>query len=437
MPNNPVRCDFSNRELYNPVYIPLFKDRSEFLHLFGSAGSGKSRFAAQRELVLSFDSSRRRRKTLVLRKIANTVKDSVYAELVQVVHEWNFTDHFKILKSPLSIVNRVTGVEFLFKGLDDPEKIKSVSRVDRVWIEEATELKSKAEIQQLRLRLRGFPNVQITLSYNPIDEFHWLNTEIHQKLPPGHRIFKTTYRDNEKLLAVDPGYGEYIESLKDSDSNYYRVYGLGEWGRVVEGLIYPAPRIVAEFPSLGEDANDEPIPDVHVYGLDFGYSDQTALVALNLTDALPKKVLTADLMLYETRLDADALIARLNALGVRRDVRIIADSARPEMIESIQKAGFRCEACEKWAGSVLSGINRVRNYDVAVTARSKELIKEFQNYQKKKLSNGQWLEEPEGNQVDHALDALRYGEQHFDGPDLNSLTVSTVDRESPYASFSV
>lgn len=397
-----LRCDFSNADLYNRVYLPLFHDRTEFLHLFGSAGSGKSRFAAQREIALSFDWNRRNRRTLVIRKVADTLKLSAYSELEQVINEWNLADSFQVLKSPLYIRNKITGVEFVFKGLDDPEKIKSVARVDRVWIEEATELKTKSELDQLRLRLRGFANVQIVLSYNPIDEYHWLNTEIHQMRPANHRIFKTTYRDNKKLLARDPNYAGYIESLAETNPNYYRVYGLGEWGRVLEGLIFDAWETVDAFDG-----------DIQSYGLDFGYSDPTALVALRVQDAMPKKALIVQEVLYETSLDAPALVERFNALGVLKTVPIIADSARPEMIATLEKAGYDVRPCDKGAGSVLTGINRVRAYNLCVVAGSKNGLREMQNYQKKQLPGGRWLDEPADRQVDHFCDALRYGEQAF------------------------
>ena len=152
--------DFSNERLYNRAYLPLFKNDTEFIHLFGSAGSGKSRFAAQKEIVKSFRSERRGRKTLVIRKVAKTLKDSVYSELRGVIYEWKLDDCFEMLKSPLQITNNLTGVTFLFIGLDDVEKVKSISGVDRIWIEEATELDTLQELQQLRLRLRGIAVAQ-------------------------------------------------------------------------------------------------------------------------------------------------------------------------------------------------------------------------------------------------------------------------------------
>lgn len=395
--------DFSNKALYNRAYLPMFANDSEFLHYYGSAGSGKSRFVAQKEIVKSFREERRDRKTLVVRKVAKTLKDSVYSELKQVIYNWKLDDCFEMFKSPLQLTNKMTGVTFLFIGLDDVEKVKSISGVDRIWIEEATELTEQKELDQLRLRLRGFDKVQISLSYNPIDEHHWLNTELHQNKPPGHFFFHSTYKDNEHLLAKDSNYAKFIESTKDSNPNYYRVYGLGLWGQVVEGLIYVDVETGIEFPQ-----NDKQCDDIHFYGLDFGFSDPTALVAGHVKDNAPKKDYIIKEILYETGLDAPALVARFNALAIRRDVPIIADNARPEMIKVLRDNGYNIKPCEKFAGSVLSGINQVRKYNLQIAVNSRNLVKEVHNYQKKQ-EKGIWVEEPAKNQIDHGMDAARYG----------------------------
>jgi phage terminase large subunit len=400
-----VKADFSDKSLYNPSYIPLFYNDAEFLHLYGSAGSGKSRFEAQREIVESFEPGRKNRKTLVVRKVFNTLKDSCYSELKTIIYDWGVAAQFDILKSPLQITNKLTGVVFLFIGLDDVEKVKSISGVDRIWIEEATELTDKSELDQLRLRLRGFDKVQIVLTYNPIDEHHWLNEELHEQRPDGHYFHHSTYRDNLQLLKRDSNYAKFIESTKESNPNYYRVYGLGLWGKVVEGLIYAEHDVIPEFPK-DEYGND----DIHCYGLDFGFSDPLALVAQHIQDASPKKNLINKEILYRSGLDGPAMVKAFDELKIRKDVLIIADSARPEMIKSLTDAGYSCRACEKGAGSVLTGINRVRKYVIQIVAGSKNLIKEIRNYQKKQVQ-GIWTEDPAPNQVDHGCDAIRYGEQ--------------------------
>lgn len=394
-----MNLDFSNRDLFNYCYIPLLYNKTRFLHLFGSAGSGKSVFGGQKEIIFSFREERRMRKTLVVRKVYATLKNSVFSQLKSAIYEWNLQDCFDITVSPLSITNKLTGVQFIFVGLDDVEKIKSVQGVDRILIEEATELSGANELDQLSLRLRGYSEVQITLMYNPINAHHWINTEIHQKGALGHFIFKSTYKDNRFL---DAAYKEFLDSLKESNPNYYKVYGLGEWGQNQEGLIYPDYSTISE------------LPRVQGYGLDFGFNDPCALVAGCLLDepGQKKKSLVLQELLYKTKLTSGTLIIELNDLGVKKNVPIIADNARPEMIKDLQNAGYNVRASVKGKGSVVAGINRVKNYRLKIVAGSKNLYKELDNYSWTN-KNGIWIDEPEDAGVDHLLDGARYLVNHW------------------------
>lgn len=399
MPKQQERIfNFANPKLYNRAYLPLFRNTAEFLHLFGGAGSGKSRFVAQKEIVRSFRPERKGRKTLVVRKIERTIRDSCYAELKSVIYTWKLEDCFEILKSPLLITNKLTGVEFIFRGFDDLEKIKSVTGVDRIWYEEATESDSKDEIDQLRLRLRGYDEVQITLTYNPINVFHYLNTEYHEKSDPRHFIHRSTYRDNEKLLALDPTYGPYIESTKLTNPAYYKVYGLGEWGQNTEGLVYPDYT----------PSND--MPDVQFYGLDFGFNDPNAMVACSIADALPKKEFYVKELLYRSHMDSNELIAEFKRLEIDRRLPIICDSARPEMIDALKKAGFNAKPCSKYKGSILDGINRVKTFTIRPVTGSKELFKELQNYSWLEKDGTYHDDEPK-DAINHCMDAMRYASE--------------------------
>lgn len=400
--------DFSDPRLFNRKFIPLLHNKSEFLHLWGAAGSSKSWFAAQREVIESFSPRRQDRKTIVVRKIYNTLRDSCYSTLKSVIYGWGFDKYFSFPKSPLRIINEINRVEFLFRGMDDPEKIKSIANADRIWYEEATESESRNEIDQLRLRLRGYKDVQITLSYNPIDENHWINREIHEKKEKGHFLHHSVLADNEWLMRVDPQYAKFIQSTRITNPNYYRIYGLGLWGSILEGLIYDNFDIIPEF-TVGQD---ETINPIQFYGLDFGYSDPTALVGMRVEDALPKKKLQCKEILYKTGLDAPALIREFTELKIPKDRYIIADSARPEMIKSLRDVGYQVLPSKKASGSVLSGINFVRKFQLQIIAGSSNLIKELRNYQKNQ-TQGIWQEEPKPNQVDHACDAMRYGAEHL------------------------
>lgn len=386
------------KRAFNSAFLPMLDNTSEFLHFCGGAGSGKSRFVAQREVLKSFE--RRGRKTLVVRKVERTLRDSCYAELKAVIYKWKLEDCFDILKSPLSITNKITGVEFLFRGFDDPEKIKSITGVDRVWYEEVTESDSKDELDQLRLRLRGFNDVQLTLSYNPINVFHYLNQEYHEKSDPRHFVHRSTYRDNEKLLALDPTYGPYIESTKETNPAYYKVYGLGEWGQNIDGLVYPEYK---QADALPDDCQP-------FYGLDFGMNDPTALVECAVKDALPKKEFYVKELLHKSHLNGNELVAEMRSLNVSQRYPIICDSARPEMIDLLRKAGYNAKPCTKYKGSVLDGINRVKTFTIRPVTGGKNLFREIQNYSWLE-KDGKFRDDEPKDAINHIMDAMRYASE--------------------------
>ena len=183
-----------------------------------------------------------------------------------MIYGWKLDDCFKFNRSPYSILNTVTDVEFIFVGLDDVEKVKSIQGIDRGWLEEATEVREIADLNVLRDRLRGFSLTQLTLTYNPTDAEHWLNKEIHIPAAKGHFIFKTTYKDNLRLLAIDPDYATRLEAYKDTNPNHYRIYAQGLWGKRLEGLVYPDYEEAAEMPCRPQ-----------AYGLDLGWNDPRSL----------------------------------------------------------------------------------------------------------------------------------------------------------------
>ena len=181
------------------------------------------RFVAQKLILESF---KRKTDTLVLRKVERTVKESVYKLLKSFIFQWKLQDHFEFFKSPAEIRNKLTGHSFIFAGLDDPEKIKSIAGIQKIWVEEATELKID-DYLELDRRLRGYKNLQLIFSYNPIDESHWLKKTFHNDTPDNCKILKTTYLDNK---FIDPEYKKTLDNMKRIDENQWRIYALGEWG---------------------------------------------------------------------------------------------------------------------------------------------------------------------------------------------------------------
>ena len=211
----------------NPVYSQFYKDQTRTLIFYGGAGSGKSVFVSSK--VLRRVCEETPHKILVIRKVANTIKDSVYQELIERVSEWGIGRHVVVNKTDKTFTFD-NGNVILCKGLDEPEKIKSIAGITSVWVEEATEL-TEDDYDQLVLRVRGEKKnyIQFILSFNPIDENHWIKRRLIDSKEDNIKFVHTTYKDN---LFLDDDYITTLNHLKETNSLYYQIYCLGEWGVV-------------------------------------------------------------------------------------------------------------------------------------------------------------------------------------------------------------
>lgn len=228
-----------DEEIFNSVYLPYLDSQNRYEVFYGGAGSGKSHFVAQKKIYQHLSSPGR--KTLVVRKVAKTIRHSVYALLKQVIFDWELDKLFKINKSDMEITC-ANGNTIIFAGLDDVEKLKSITGITDIWIEEGSEV-TQEDFQQLDLRLRGPTRVpkQITLTFNPVSITHWLKGYFFDKPLSNCTVLKTTYKDNK---YVGDEYEAVLMELKEKDPYYYAVYALGEWG-VLGKTIFPA-QIVSE-----------------------------------------------------------------------------------------------------------------------------------------------------------------------------------------------
>lgn len=214
----------------NDVYIPLIDNQSRFLPIYGGAGSGKSVFASFK--IVKRTVSESGHKFLCLRKVGATVKDSIFAEIRAQIYELELDAEFLINKTDHSFLHIPSGNQILCKGLDDPAKIKSIKGITGMWLEEATEF-DETDFDQLDLRIRGqhANYVQYILTFNPIDETHWLKKRFFDKKDPLATTCHSTYLDNHFLTAEDK---QRLESLKDRNELFYDVYCLGKWGVTVK-----------------------------------------------------------------------------------------------------------------------------------------------------------------------------------------------------------
>lgn len=240
-----IQPDFRNLpEVTNDSFWPLFSNESRYLVLAGGGGSGKSIFAGNKVIVRVAGKNKHR--FLVVRKVAKTLRESCFAQLVNNISAWGLSRYFRVNKTDMQITCTYNGNQILFAGLDDAEKLKSIYGITGIWIEEASELEPE-DFRQLDIRLRGQTDSykQIIFTFNPIHKGHWLEKEF---VGPGWTAIKenstvhhSTYKDNRFL---DNEQRIVLESFKDTDEYYYTVYCLGQWG-VLGKTIFPA-QIVSE-----------------------------------------------------------------------------------------------------------------------------------------------------------------------------------------------
>ena len=218
-----------SKKLFNKIFLPLLDCIKRYLVLYGGAGSGKSYFICERYLYKLLKN--KKFNLLVVRKTGKSNRDSTFALFKQVINKWKLSKYFKINESDLRIKCLLNNHEIVFAGLDDVEKLKSITFSDGeltdVWIEEASEI-LESDFNQLDVRLRGKgTKKQIVISFNPIDINHWLKKRFFDRNDDNEEICHSTYKDNE---FIDNDYKHLLESYKETDEYYYNVYCLGQWG---------------------------------------------------------------------------------------------------------------------------------------------------------------------------------------------------------------
>lgn len=228
-----------SKKVFNDVYIPFLYNKDRYLLFYGGGSSGKSFFIAQRYTLKQV--SPNKCNLLIVRQTGDTNRKSTFPLMKQVIKDWNLSKYFKINESDMRIKCLLTGNEVAFAGLDDVEKIKSITfengELTDIWIEEATECQ-ESDINQLKVRLRGGKSKkQMVLSFNPINIQHWIKKHfIDSKLAT---VCFSTYKDNKFLTDDDR---KALEDLKYTDEYTYEVYALGHWG-IVGKTVFDAKTI--------------------------------------------------------------------------------------------------------------------------------------------------------------------------------------------------
>lgn len=244
-----------SKRVFNDVYLPYLENTDRYLVFYGGGSSGKSYFIAQRYIYKLIHPTRCN--LLVVRQTGDTNRRSTFPLLKQVISNWNLSQHFKVNESDMRIKCLLTGNEVAFAGLDDVEKIKSITfengELTDIWVEEATETQ-EADINQLKVRLRGGKtNKQMVLSFNPINIQHWVKKHfIDSGLAT---LCFSTYKDNKFLTEDDR---KALEDLKYIDEYTYEVYCLGKWG-ILGKTVFDARAIQARLDAIEQMPKPFPI----------------------------------------------------------------------------------------------------------------------------------------------------------------------------------
>ena len=377
-------------KVFNPIYRPYLDDDTYTQIFYGGSSSGKSYFLAQR---CTLDMLKGGHNYLIVRKVARTVRKSVFNEITKAISFFKVGKLFKVNVSDL-VITGPNGYQIMFAGLDDVEKVKSITPakgvVSDIWVEEATETEY-ADIKQLKKRLRGRAAVskRIILSFNPVYQTHWIYTEYFKGRWDDTRqsyrndtlsILKSTYRDNTFLMPED------IRELESETDPYFRdVYSNGNWG-VLGKVIFKNWHT--------EDLSEKSkIFSTFENGLDFGYADDPAAPTRCHYDRAQNTLYILDAR-YLYGMTNDLLAAECkNIFG--REV-VTCDSAEPKSIAELRQYGLTCVAAQKGKDSVNYGIQWLQKLTIIIDSSLNECINEFTVYK--------WQEDKDGNTLPKPVD---------------------------------
>ncbi|MCY9511639.1 PBSX family phage terminase large subunit [Paenibacillus larvae] len=386
-------------------YVDFWRFKGRYRVVKGGRGSKKSATAA---LWFIFHMTKMPlANTLVLRKTFNAHKDSTWAQLKWATNRLGLAHLWQFKKNPLEAIYIPTGQKILFRGLDDPISITSIT-VDTgylcwCWFEEAYQILNEDDFDKVDMSIRGeLPEgyfKQVTLTFNPWNERHWLKRRFFDAENPNTLALTTTYECNEFLGEDDR---ELFKWMKEKKPKRYRVEGKGDWG-IAEGAIYEDWR--------EEEFNWQEIAKLPgykaVFGLDFGYTNDPSALVAALVNKESKKIYIFDEH-YEKAMKNDDIAEMIKNKGYAKE-RIIADSSEPKSIAEIRRYGIpRIRAAEKGPDSVKAGIQYIQQYEIIVHKfRCPNVSMELSSYVWNQDKTGRFLNQPIDD-FNHLLDALRY-----------------------------
>jgi phage terminase large subunit len=383
--------------------------KNRFVINQGGTRSGKT-YSILQVLILKAVKSDETLLFTICRKTFPSLKKSVYRDFISILESMGLYSSEAHNKS--SHTYQINNSVFEFISIDKAEKYRGAKR-DFLYLNEANEF-SFEDVFQLQIRT----SKQIYIDFNPSDEASWIY-DLCDKRKSEVNFFKSTYLNNpflEKVLINE------IERLKETDDDYWLVYGLGERGKSRD-LVY-------QF----EEIEDIPVDEAELVGigLDFGFShDPTAVLEVWKKE----NNLYINELVYKRNLTNSDIDQELKALGVNKQIDIVADAAEPKSIEELRRFGYRVQPAKKGPDSILNGIDILKRHKLFVTSQSLNVITEFKRYKWLKDVNGNLLNKPI-DAYNHALDALRYlGLNHLSNKNKGAynITIGGMNKLFPVA----
>ena len=382
-------------------YASFWKYRGRYLVCKGSRASKKSKTTALRYIynLMKYDKSN----LLVVRKTYRTLKDSCWTDLKWAAQRLEVADKWDFKLSPLEATYLPTGQKILFRGLDDPFKVTSITveygYLCWAWLEEAYEVMDESDFDVIDESIRGeMPSnlwKQWTITFNPWNDLHWLKHRFFDAHDdPDILALTTNYKCNEWLDKSDL---ELFERMKKNNPRRYQVAGLGNWG-VVDGLVYE-----------NFEEKEFMLKDIRncqtVCGLDFGYTNDPTAFFMGFYDKKSMKLYVWD-EFYKRGLSNREIYQTIETMGYSKE-KIIADSAEPKSIDELKHFGLRVRGAKKGKDSINNGIQFIQDLKIIIHPRCVNFITEINNYAWDKDRFGKTLNRPIDD-FNHLMDAMRY-----------------------------
>lgn len=401
--------DLNLEEKVNKAYWSYITDYRRFQILKGGAGAGKSVFIAQKIIANFLINKNTVYNGLVLRANGVDNHNSTFAELQKSIIAWGLQSLFHVNRSKGAeeITYKRNGNKVIFRGLDDVEKIKSVTfptgDLIFVWIEEASETK-ETDFDQLNIRLRGISDIpkHIILSFNPIDVDSWLKKRFFDSPIPEEDgfILESTYTDNQFL---DDAYKSELEGYKDKDYYYYQVYVLNQWGSRNTRAVFSNIKL------WDFDIEEQHYKNIR-YGQDYGFNHANAMMGTGWIDG--------ELYLFREWYAKKQLnkefIQSVEDSGLEHDWPITGDSANPDKIAEWSEAGYNIVGAKKGPGSLKDGIEFLKGLPCIHIHKTRcpNAAREFMRFKYRQLRDGRILDEYVEID-DDTIAATRYAIEEF------------------------